>query len=237
MAKSKGAGENSKKAAGQARKAEAAAAKKGAAAQQAAAAEDAQWAEGAKSNAKKEEAAAKKAEAARKKAERDAQLAAEEKDARAAPKAAKTAADKKKGKAPAEPKRGLDLGQLDDDDGAGGGGAKESALAATGIDDALDALAIAQTGATHDGAKVDRHPERRLKAAYAAFEARRLPEIEAENPGLRRNQRVELCRAEFKKSDENPLNRAAATYDATKEEIAAVKKGERERVEGLLAKE
>ena len=231
MGRSNNTAESSKKASGQARKAEAAARKKGEAAAQAATAEDADWAQGSKSSGKKEEAAAKKAEAARKKAERDALLAAEEQEARAAPKATKSAA--RKGKAPAEPKRGLDLGQLDDGDDAGGT-TKDTALAATGIDDALDALAIAQTGATADAGKVDRHPERRVKAAYATFEARRLPELEKEHPGLRRNQRVELCRKEFEKSDENPFNRVAATYDASKEDVAAVKKGERERVEGLL---
>jgi hypothetical protein len=35
--------------------------------------------------------------------------------------------------------------------------------------------------------KIDRHPERRFKAAYKAFEERRLPEIEVEHPGLRKN--------------------------------------------------
>ena len=229
MGKTRATAENSKKAAGQARKADAAAAKKDAEAARTAAAEDAEWGKGAKTNKKAEDAAAKKAEAARKKAERDAQLAAEEKDARVAPKAAKQAT-KKTNKAP-EPKRGLDLSQLDD---AGPSTKTEPALAATGIDDALDALAIATTGNAADE-KVDRHPERRFKAAYAAFEARRLPEIEKENPGLRRNQRVELVRKEFDKSDENPFNRVTAQFDASRGEIRAAKKGEKERVEGLLA--
>ena len=83
--------------------------------------------------------------------------------------------------------------------------------------------------------KIDRHPERRFKAAYAAFEARRLPEIEQENPGLRRNQRVELCRKEFEKSDENPYNTGlAGRFDMSKEEMAAAKKGERSRMEKNL---
>jgi hypothetical protein len=83
--------------------------------------------------------------------------------------------------------------------------------------------------------KIDRHPERRFKAAYAAFEARRLPEIEAEHPGLRKNQRVEICKKEFEKSDENPFNKVNVAFDASREEIAAVREAERKKVESRLA--
>lgn len=83
---------------------------------------------------------------------------------------------------------------------------------------------------------MDRHPERRYKAAYAAFEARRLPEIEDEHPGLRRNQRVELCRKEFDKSDENPFNQVHVSFDASKEEVAAAKDSERKKIESRLVK-
>ncbi|OJK04493.1 hypothetical protein ASPACDRAFT_38050 [Aspergillus aculeatus ATCC 16872] len=216
-----GAGENSKKAAGQARKAEAAAGKKAAEDAKRAAEEDKQWQKGAKGSAKKDDAEAKKAEAARKKAERDALLAAEEASQPSKPKGsgAKQAVKKT---------RGLDLSQLDEP----AGGSKASALNASGIDNALDALSL--TG--KDAGKVDRHPERRYKAAYAAYEARRLPEIEAENPGLRRQQRVELCRKEFEKSEENPFNQVHVAFDASREEIAAVRDAERKKVEARLAK-
>jgi hypothetical protein len=82
--------------------------------------------------------------------------------------------------------------------------------------------------------KVDRHPERRFKAAYAAFEARRLPEIEAEYPGLRKQQRVEICKKEFEKSDDNPFNKVNVAFDASREEIAAIKEAERKKVESRL---
>jgi hypothetical protein len=120
----------------------------------------------------------------------------------------------------------LDLSQLDD----GPAGKKESSLSATGIDNALDALSLTE----NDSSKIDRHPERRFKAAYAAFEEWRLPEIEEENPGLRRQQRIELCRKEFEKSEENPFNQAHVRANATKEEIAAVKAQERQKVESRL---
>lgn len=213
-------GENSKKAAGQARKAEAAAGKKAAEDAKRAAEEDKQWQKGSKSNAKKEEAEAKKAEAARKKAERDAQLAAEEASQPSKGKGGKQAAPKKS--------RGLDLSQLDDSSAD----RKGSALNASGIDNALDALSLTNK----DTSKIDRHPERRFKAAYAAYEARRMPEVEEENPGLRRQQRIDIIRKEFEKSDENPFNQVHVAFDATREEIAHVREAERKKVESRLAK-
>ena len=171
----------------------------------------------------REDAEAKKAEAARKKAERDAQLRAEEASQPSKPKGAGA---KSAGKKSAAPSRGLDLSQLDDD------GRKGASLNATGIDNALDALSLTNK----DTSKIDRHPERRYKAAYAAYEARRMPEIEQEHPGLRRNQRMDLCRKEFEKSEENPFNQAHVAFDATREEIAGVRDAERKKVEGRLAK-
>ena len=187
--------------------------------------EDAKWAKGAKSNKKAEDAEAKKAEAERKKAEKAALLAEEEANQPSKPKNTKSA--QKKNEKPA-PSRKLDLGQLDD---AGPSGAASPSLNASGIDNALDALAL--TGNSNND-KTEKHPERRFKAAYAAFEARRLPEIEEENPGLRRNQRVELCRKEFEKSPDNPFNQVSVRYDATKEEIAEMKAAERKKVEDRL---
>ncbi|PYI04165.1 coiled-coil domain-containing protein [Aspergillus sclerotiicarbonarius CBS 121057] len=224
MGGKKAAGENSKKAAGNARKAEAAAQKKSAEDSKRAAEEDKQWAKGSKSNAKRDDAEAKKADAARKKAERDAMLAAEEASQPSKPKNNKSAAKKSAG-----PSRGtLDLSQLDSDAPS----KKGTALNASGIDNALDALSL--TG--KESSKIDRHPERRFKAAYAAYEARRLPEIEAENPGLRRNQRVEVCKKEFEKSEENPFNQVHVAFDASREEVASVRDAEKKKVEARLTR-
>jgi hypothetical protein len=87
-----------------------------------------------------------------------------------------------------------------------------------------------------DSSKVDRHPERRFKAAYAAYEARRMPEMEEEHPGLRRQQRIELIRKEFEKSEENPFNQVHVAHDATREEIAALRDQERKKTEARLTK-
>ncbi|KAH3492920.1 hypothetical protein KXW24_003590 [Aspergillus fumigatus] len=220
MGGKKTGGENSKKAAGQARKAEAAANKKAVEDAKRAAEEEKEWQKGAKSNSKKEDAEAKRAEAARRKAERDALLAAEEASLPSKFKGAGAKQAQKK-------TRGLDLSQLDDEPAS----RKAAALNASGIDNALDALSLT----AKDSSKIDRHPERRYKAAYAAYEARRLPEIEKENPGLRRNQRVELCKKEFDKSEENPFNQVHVAFDATREEVAAAREAERRKVEARLA--
>ncbi|KIX03190.1 uncharacterized protein Z518_06742 [Rhinocladiella mackenziei CBS 650.93] len=217
-------GENTKKAAGNARKAEAAAQKQAAIDARLAAEEDEKWSKGAKDNRKKEAAAAKAAEAAAKKAERDAQLAEEEKSQRSTPKGAnkKTAEKKSRGT--------LDLGQLDGEPSGTSG--KEKALNASGIDNALDALSL--TGSAND-LKLDRHPERRFKAAYKAFEERRLPEIEIEHPGLRKQQRIEIVRKEFEKSEENPFNQAGnIRFDASKQEMEETRRKVREGVEKRL---
>ncbi|KAK8029116.1 hypothetical protein PG991_006172 [Apiospora marii] len=220
MAGKKGA-ENSKKAAGNAKKAEAAAAKAAVEDAKKASAEDAEWAKGSKSNAKKEAEAAKKAEQARKKAEKDAALAEEEASlpSRKEPKNAKSATKKTGGRGT------LDLGQLDE---------ALPSLNATGIDNALDALGVA--GNSQD--KVDRHPERRFKAAYAAYEERRLGEMESDGSGqgLRLNQKKANIRKEFEKSPENPFNQVTATYNATREDLAEVRAKEKAKVEGRLAR-
>lgn len=167
----------------------------------------------------REEAEQKKQEAARKKAEKEALLAAEEKDARAAPKNSKTATKKTD--------KGLNLSQLNEPSSS----TANPALNATGIDNALDALSLTSNNPSE---KVDRHPERRFKAAYAAYEARRLPELEEEQKGLRRQQRIDVVRKEFEKSPENPFNQANARFDSTRDELREIKEKEREKMEARL---
>lgn len=167
----------------------------------------------------REAEASKKAEQARKKAEKDALLAEEEKEARAAPKNAKVAPKKTKG---------LDLSQLDE---APAGAA--SSINASGIDNALDALSLT----ANDSSKIDKHPERRFKAAFAAFEERRLKEMDEDGSGqgLRQNQKKEKIRKEFEKSEDNPFNQANARYDSTRDEIKDIKDKEKAKIEARLA--
>jgi len=174
----------------------------------------------------REAAEGKAAADAQKKAEKAALLAAEEASQPSKPKGAgaKTAVKKT---ASATPSRGLDLSQLDAPSGPA------ASLNASGIDNALDALSLA-TGSGGAADKIDRHPERRFKAAYAAFEERRLEEMAGEK-GLRRQQKVDQIRKEFEKSPENPFNQAqAGTYDMSKEEMKDMKAAEKARVEARL---
>ena len=217
-------GESTKKAAGQARKAEAAANKAAQVDRANEQTEAEKWDQGAKDSSKKAAAAQKAADLASKKAERAAMLAEEEKNQPSKPKGAgkKTAEKKNVG-------RPLDLGQLDEN----GEGGKARAINASGIENALDALSLAG-GAAND-TKLDRHPERRYAAAYKVYEERRLPEVKTENPGLRRNQQIEVIRKEFEKSEENPFNQQGnVRYDASKDELAEAKRQHKEGIEKRL---
>jgi hypothetical protein len=59
--------------------------------------------------------------------------------------------------------------------------------------------------------EVDRHPEKRLKAAFTAFEEKNMSRIKSENPTLRMSQLKQILRKEWIKSPENPLNQRMAS--------------------------
>lgn len=209
-------GENLKKAAGNARKAEQANKKKQEANAAAEAEEASKWDQGSKKgNKKKEDEQFKKEEAARKKAERDALLKAEEESMPSKP-----ANNKKRGAEKIAAKR---TGKIDDflDFNS-----EKPELKASGIDNALEALTLATQqdgGIQHKD--FDKHPERRVKAAYMEFENRRLPEVRKENPGLRLQQIKNLLHKEFSKSPENPMNQDTnVSYNTSAKEISEKKK-------------
>ncbi|KAL6427557.1 coiled-coil domain-containing protein 124 [Cataglyphis hispanica] len=70
---------------------------------------------------------------------------------------------------------------------------------AHGIDEAISILSSKDPD-------IDRHPEKRMKAAYATFEEKMLPVIKEQNPTLRLSQLKQILRKEWIKSPENPLN-------------------------------
>lgn len=70
---------------------------------------------------------------------------------------------------------------------------------AHGIDEAISVLSVKSP-------EVDKHPERRMKAAYTAFEEKMMPIIKDQNPTLRLSQLKQILRKEWMKSPENPLN-------------------------------
>ncbi|XP_020286178.1 coiled-coil domain-containing protein 124 [Pseudomyrmex gracilis] len=70
---------------------------------------------------------------------------------------------------------------------------------AHGIDEAISVLSTKDPD-------IDRHPEKRMKAAYASFEEKMMPIIKEQNPTLRLSQLKQIIRKEWMKSSENPYN-------------------------------
>ena len=54
--------------------------------------------------------------------------------------------------------------------------------------------------------EVDMHPEKRVKAAYIAFEEKNLPLLKVEYPNLRLSQLKQMLKKDWVRSPENPLN-------------------------------
>ncbi|KAK5622951.1 hypothetical protein CRENBAI_021950 [Crenichthys baileyi] len=73
-----------------------------------------------------------------------------------------------------------------------------------------DAIAVLSMGPED----LDRHPERRMKAAFTAFEEANMPRLKAENPNMRLSQLKQHLKKEWAKSPENPLNQRFASYNS-----------------------
>ncbi|KAM6921223.1 coiled-coil domain-containing protein 124 [Xenentodon cancila] len=72
-----------------------------------------------------------------------------------------------------------------------------------------DAIAVLSTGPED----LDRHPERRMKAAFAAYEDANMPRIKMENPNMRLSQLKQQLKKEWAKAPENPLNQRFSSYN------------------------
>ncbi|XP_063313393.1 coiled-coil domain-containing protein 124 [Pelobates fuscus] len=83
---------------------------------------------------------------------------------------------------------------------------EEGEVEARTVEDAIAVLSI--------GKDLDRHPERRMKAAFTAYEEINLPRLKQENPNMRLSQLKQLLKKEWMKSPENPMNQRHATYNA-----------------------
>jgi len=207
-------------------------------------AEKDKWVEGAKSNKSKEDREAKRKEAQARKQENARLLAEEEASARAKKPPPKADAKKSGGKPkPADPGAiAADATASDDavvapavsaesSSKSGGEPQEVESFAATGIDNALDLLEVV-TAKVDDASignqaatTVEKHPERRYKAAFNAYVDRELPNIRAEQPGLRLQQYKDLLFKQFQKSPENPFNQTTVEYNATSEEkVEALRK-------------
>ncbi|KAJ8374702.1 hypothetical protein SKAU_G00052820 [Synaphobranchus kaupii] len=81
----------------------------------------------------------------------------------------------------------------------------EDAIEARTIEDALAVLSTVED--------VDRHPERRMKAAFAAFEELHMPRLKMENPNMRLSQLKQMLKKEWMKSPDNPFNQRFTSYN------------------------
>ncbi|KAJ7272836.1 DUF1014-domain-containing protein [Mycena rebaudengoi] len=244
-------GGNAKKESGRAKKAENEASKKDQAAAEKEKQEAAAWKDDTKgSKASKEDKEEKrKAELARK-AENARLLAEEESSAPAkvkvAPKAAKKAAPKPAGPGAIAAGGGLAATSTPDPLETDKGKEKEERLpeepesfSATGIDNALDLLDVVtakmdKASVGQQAAGIERHPERRFKAAFEAYQEREIPIARKEHPGLRLQQYKDMLYKQFQKSPENPFNQTTVDYDATKEEKVEALKLKKAQVEERL---
>lgn len=75
------------------------------------------------------------------------------------------------------------------------------------LDDSIEARGITEAIAVLSTKEVeDKHPERRLKAAYMAWEEANLPRLKEKHPTLRMSQLKQALWKEWTKSPENPVN-------------------------------
>lgn len=59
----------------------------------------------------------------------------------------------------------------------------------------------------------DSHPEKRMKAAFEAYEKENLPKLKLEHPSLRLSQLKQLLKKEWMKAPENPFNKPTRAYN------------------------
>ena len=60
---------------------------------------------------------------------------------------------------------------------------------------------------------MEKHPEKRIKAAFATYEEKNLPILKAENPNMRLSQLKQMLKKDWMKSPENPMNQRFAAYN------------------------
>ena len=148
--------------------------------------EDQYWSEGVKDTSKKREEEDKRALKVQQKQERDDLLRSEE--------AALLSKNNNSGysKAPA---------RLDSPHGS-----MDEFYASMDLDACSDSDSQNPIKAAETEGENDRHPEKRMRAAYKRFEERELPLLKKEYPYLKFSQLQQLLFKKWKKSPENPLN-------------------------------
>ncbi|KAL4160362.1 hypothetical protein PRNP1_000932 [Phytophthora ramorum] len=81
---------------------------------------------------------------------------------------------------------------------------------ARSLDAALDLLTVGDK-------EGEKHPERRAKAAYKAFEEVMMPQVREDYPGLKLSQYKQKLSEMWRRSPDNPLNQESLAYNAKKQ--------------------
>jgi hypothetical protein len=85
---------------------------------------------------------------------------------------------------------------------------KGGVVSASSIDEVLSKMTAQSINLSADSLVdgKDKHPEKRMKAAYADYEEKNMPLLKAEHPTLKLSQLKELLWKNWQKSPENPMN-------------------------------
>ncbi|KAG8065746.1 hypothetical protein GUJ93_ZPchr0004g40098 [Zizania palustris] len=86
----------------------------------------------------------------------------------------------------------------------------DSIIEARSVDEAIVRMSLVDSEAA---LATDKHPERRLKASFKAFEEAELPKVKEEKPGLTLHQYKDMIWKLWKKSPDNPLNQVCSHKD------------------------
>lgn len=180
--------------------------------------------------ARRAEAAAKKAEAKRLAEAEEAEAASTgKKGGKVAPPkvtaaqlAAAEAAARERAEAAAAAAKKASRKEVDEDSyaqlvGTRNANREEEAVEARSVAAALEALAVLDAGEEGAGAlpgDKEKHPEKRMKAAFSAYEEAELAALQAEKPGLRRAQYREMLFRAWQRDPRNPMVQAAASAAA-----------------------
>ncbi|WAQ97775.1 C124A-like protein [Mya arenaria] len=60
---------------------------------------------------------------------------------------------------------------------------------------------------------LEKHPEKRMKAAFLKYEEENLPILKQENPNMRLSQLKQMLKKDWMKSPENPMNQRTAAFN------------------------
>lgn len=84
---------------------------------------------------------------------------------------------------------------------------KIDGASARNVDDAINVLQSSNDIVT------EKHPEKRMKAAYETYEAENLPKLKEEHPTLRLSQLKQILKKDWMKAPENPFNKPTKAYN------------------------